>query len=80
MNRIAVFMLLVASTISWSMPIKAQSTGVAKYARQSRKASKSAANEQRKAMKMYVKAQRQSAKKANRQTRYPTRLGPRLPR
>jgi hypothetical protein len=69
MNRIVVFTLLVASSVSWSIPAKAQSTGVAKYARQSRTASKNAAKEQRKAWKKYMKAQRESVKKANRQTR-----------
>ena len=80
MNRIVVFTLLVASSVSWSIPAKAQSTGVAKYARQSRKASKNAAKEQRKAWKKYMKAQRESVKKANRHTRYPTRVSARLPR
>jgi hypothetical protein len=47
-------------------PAKAQSTGVAAYARNSRKADKNAANAQRKAMKKFAKAQRKSAKKANR--------------
>lgn len=79
MNRIAVFTLLAALSLSWSIPVKAQSTGVARYARQSRKASKKAAKEQRKLRKKYVKAQREAAKKANRQTGYRTPARARLP-
>jgi hypothetical protein len=81
MSRIAVFTLLVALSVSWSVPAKAQDTGVAEYARQSRKANKKAAKEQRKAVKKYVKAQRKArkksmkgqrkaVKKANHHTRY----------
>jgi hypothetical protein len=70
MTRIAVFTLLFALNVSWSIPAKAQNTGVAEYARQSRKASKKAAKQQRKATKKYVKAQRKAVKKANRQTKY----------
>jgi hypothetical protein len=73
MSRIVLFTLLVTSSVSWSMPAKAQSTGVAKYARQSGKASKNAAKEQRKLWKQYMKAQRESVKNANRHTKYPTR-------
>ena len=73
MNRIAVFTLLAALGVSWSIPVKAQDTGVAEYVRQSRKANKKAAKEYRKAQKKYVKAQRKALKKANRHTRYPTR-------
>jgi hypothetical protein len=73
MNRIAVFTLLVALSVSWSISAKAQGTGVAEYARQSRKANKKAAKEQRKAWKKSVKAQRKALKKANHHTRYPTR-------
>jgi len=40
MNRIAVFTLLAALNVSWSIPAKAQGTGVAEYVRQSRKANK----------------------------------------
>jgi hypothetical protein len=72
MNRIAVFTLLAALSVSWSIPAKAQDTGVAEYARQSRKANKKAAKEQRKAWKKYVKAQRKGVKKANRHTTYRT--------
>ena len=66
MNRFAVFTMLIASSVPWSMPAKAQSTGVAKFARQSNKASKKAAKDQRKTWKQYVKAQRASSKNANR--------------
>jgi hypothetical protein len=69
MNRIAVFALLVALSVSWSMPAKAQGTGVAEYARQSREADKKAAKKQRKVAKKYVKAQRKAVKKANRHAR-----------
>ena len=79
MNRIAVFTLLVALSVSWSIPAKAQSTGVAKYARQSRKASKKAAKDQRKTWKKYVKAQREAVKKGNRHTRSRTTASARLP-
>jgi hypothetical protein len=73
MNRIAVFTLLVALSVSWSISAQAQGTGVVEYARQSRKANKKAAKEQRKAWKKSVKAQRKALKKANHHTRYPTR-------
>ena len=80
MNRIAIFTLLAALCVAWSMPAKAQSPGVAEYARNSRerdkksakqqnKKLKKASKKQRKAMKKYTKAQRKSAKKANRSTR-----------
>jgi uncharacterized lipoprotein NlpE involved in copper resistance len=69
MKRIAAFTLLVALSVSWSIPAKAQGTGVAEYARQSRKADKKAAKIQRKAVKKYVKAQRKALKKANRHAR-----------
>lgn len=66
MSRIAVFTLLAAFSASWPIPVKAQSTGVAEYARQSRKADKKAAKEHRKAMKKYAKAQRKTVKKPKR--------------
>jgi hypothetical protein len=72
MNRIAVFTLLVALSVSWSIPAKAQGTGAAEYARQSRKLNKKAAKEQRKAWKKYAKAQRKDLKRANRRTGYRT--------
>ena len=72
MSRIAAFTLLVALNVSWSIPAKAQGTGVAEYVRQSRKANKKAAKEYRKAQKKYVKAQRKALKKVNRHTTYRT--------
>jgi hypothetical protein len=65
MNRIAALTLLVALSVSWSIPAKAQSTGVAEYARKSRKADKNAAKQYRKAMKKSRKTQRRAVKKAN---------------
>jgi hypothetical protein len=79
MKRIAVFTLLVALSVSWSIPAQAQGTGVAEYARQSRKLNKKAAKEQRKALKESVKAQRKALKQANRPTRYPARASSRFP-
>ena len=79
MNRIAVFTLLAALNVSWSIAAKAQDTGVAEYVRQSRKANKKAAKEQRKAWKKYGKAQRKAVKQANRHTKYPTRASTRFP-
>jgi len=81
MKRIAVFTLLAASSIAWSLPAKAQSPGVAEYARNSRerdkkmakqenKRLKKASKKQRKAMKKYSKAQRKAAKKSNRHGTY----------
>jgi hypothetical protein len=77
MKRIAIFLLLVGLNAALLMPAKAQDTGVAEYARQSkiaakksakqqRKMVKKAAKKQRKAMKKYAKAQRKAAKKAHR--------------
>src|SRR5260370_7618427 len=40
MKRTALFQLLVALTVAWSIPAKAQSPGVAEYARQSMVAAK----------------------------------------
>jgi hypothetical protein len=71
MKRIAAFMLLIISSIAWVMPAKAQNTGALKYA-QTEKSSKKAAKDQRKMMKRYAKAQRASAKRANRHTKYRT--------
>jgi hypothetical protein len=76
MDRIAIFTLLVALAVSWSIPARAQDTGVAEYARQSRKGNKKAAKEQRKTWKKYVKAQRKALKKSNRHTRYRTPASP----
>jgi hypothetical protein len=77
MKRIAVFTLLAALSVAWSIPAKAQSPGVAEYARNSRefdkkssaqqnKKLKKASRKQQKAMKKYSKSQRKAAKKANR--------------
>ena len=79
-KRIVVFMLLVGLSGAWSIPVSAQSPGVAEYARESREASrksakkqqrmfKKASKKQRKAMKKYAKAQRKAAKRANRRAR-----------
>jgi hypothetical protein len=71
-KQIAAFTLLVVLSVVSSMPVKAQSSGVKEYARQSQiaakkqqKLQKKAAKKQRKAMKKYAKAQRKAAKKAN---------------
>jgi hypothetical protein len=73
MKRTALFTLLVALSVAPSIPAKAQSPGVAEYARQSivaakkqQKANRKAAKKQQKAMKKYAKAQRKAAKKTNR--------------
>jgi hypothetical protein len=79
-KRIVVFMLLVGFGGAWSIPVNAQSPGVAEYARASREASrksakkqqrmfKKASKKQRKALKKYAKAQRKAAKRANRRAR-----------
>src|SRR5438552_7194630 len=72
MKRIAVFTLLVALGVAWSIPAKAQHMSVAESARQSRKADKNqrkmnrkAAKKQQKATKKYEKAKRNATKKAN---------------
>ncbi len=77
MKRIAVFMLLAASIVAWSIPAKAQRTSVEqenerqyqKGAKTQRKTLKKAAKNQRKAMKKSEKAQRKATKKANRRYR-----------
>ena len=66
MSRIAAFTLVVALSVSWLIPAKAQSTGVAEYARKSRKADKHAAKQYREAMKKSLKTQRKAIKNANR--------------
>jgi hypothetical protein len=79
-KRIVVFLLLAGCGGAWSTAVNAQSPGVAKYARESREASrksakkqqrmfKKASKKQRKAMKKYAKAQRKAAKRANRRAR-----------
>jgi len=79
MSRIAIFTLLFALSVSWSIPVQAQGSGTAEYARRSRKANQKAAKEQRKVWKKYVKARRQEIKKSNRRTRYRTSARGRLP-
>jgi len=79
MKRIAIFTLLVALSVSWSIPVQAQGTGAAEYARRSGKANKKAVKEQRKAWKKYVKLRRQEVKKSNRRTRYRTSARGRSP-
>ena len=80
MKRISVFALLVALHGGWLAPARAQSPGVAEYARNSREIDKKNAKEQnrrlkkasrkqQKAMKKYAKAQRKAAKRANRSAR-----------
>jgi hypothetical protein len=78
MKRTAHFTLFVALSVAWSIPAKAQSPGVAEYARQSLVAAKKqqetyrkAAKKQRKAMKKYEKAQRNAAKKEAKRTNRP---------
>jgi len=75
MKRTALFTLLVALSVAWSLPAKAQSPGVAEYARQSmaaakklQKTNRKAATKQQKAMKKYEKAQRNDAKKEAKKT------------
>jgi hypothetical protein len=80
MKRIAVLAVLVGLSVSGSLPVQAQGTGAAEYARRSRKANQKAAKEQRKAWKKYAKAQRKAVKKSNRRTRYRTSASGRLPR
>jgi hypothetical protein len=74
MKRIALFITLVALSVLRSIPVKAQSPGVAEYARESREASrksakkqqkllKKAARKQRKPMKKYAQARRKAAKR-----------------
>jgi hypothetical protein len=75
MKRAALFTLLVALSVAWPIPAKAQSPGVAEYARQSmaaakkqQKTNRKAAKKQQKAMKKYEKAQRKAAKKEAKKT------------
>jgi F0F1-type ATP synthase epsilon subunit len=80
MKRIAVFALLLVLHGGWLAPARAQSPGVAEYARRSREMDKKSARQQnrmlkkaskkqQKAMKKYAKAQRKAAKRANRRSR-----------
>jgi hypothetical protein len=73
MKRIAALSLLVALSVPWPIPVKAQRISVAEGERRSRKANKKqekinkkAAKKQRKAVKKAAKAQRKADKKANR--------------
>jgi len=75
MKRTPLFTLLVALSVAWSIPAKAQSPGVAEYARQSmveakkqQKTYRKAAKKQQKAMKKYEKARRKAAKKESKKT------------
>jgi TfoX/Sxy family transcriptional regulator of competence genes len=69
MRRIVAFILLVASSVAWSIPATAQrdhareNREARKAAKQNRKAAKKTAKMQRKAMKKSQKAQRKAAKK-----------------
>jgi hypothetical protein len=76
MKRIAALSLLVALSVPWSIPVKAQRMSVTEGERRSQKAAKKqekinkkAAKKQRKAMKKAAKAQRKADKKANRSYR-----------
>jgi hypothetical protein len=72
MKRIAVFALLVALSVAWSMPAQAQHRNVAETARQSRKADKKQQKINRKAAKRQQKAFKKGAKadkKANRRAK-----------
>lgn len=75
MKRTTLFTLLVALAVAWSIPAKAQSPGVAEYARQSmveakkqQKTYRKAAKKQQKAMKKYEKVQHKAAKKEAKKT------------
>lgn len=75
MKRTPLFTLLVALSVAWSISAKAQSPGVAEYARQSmveakkqQKTYRKAAKKQQKAMKEYEKARRKAAKKESKKT------------
>jgi hypothetical protein len=76
-KRIVLLVLLAALSFGWCAPSRAQSPGVAEWARNSRENSKKSAKQtnkllkkaskkQRKAMKKYAKAQRKAARKAER--------------
>ena len=72
MKRIAALSLLVALSVPWSIPVKAQRISVAEGERRSRKATKkqkkinkNAAKKQQKAMKKAANGQRKADKKAN---------------
>ncbi|HXP42189.1 MAG TPA: hypothetical protein VN833_18190 [Candidatus Acidoferrales bacterium] len=73
MKRIAALMLLLASSVAWSMPRKTERTNIGengrearKAAKQQRKATKKVAKKQRKAMKRSQRAQRKAGRKTRR--------------
>ena len=63
MKRVAALALLAAVSISWLIPAKAQGTGVAEYAGQSRQADRKAARKQEKAIRKNMKVQQKAAKR-----------------
>jgi uncharacterized membrane protein len=72
MKRIAVFTLLVALSVAWSIPAEAQRVSAAENARLSQKAAdkqqrmlRKAAKKQRKAMQKDEKARRKAVKKSS---------------
>ena len=73
MKRLAIFLVLIATSVAWSIPAHAQreNTSIGENGREARKAAKQqrksvnkAAKKQRKAMKKYQKAQRKQARNA----------------
>ncbi len=75
MKRFAVFLLLAAASVAWSVPASAErenrsigenSREARKAAKQQQKASKKIGKKQRKAMKKYQKQQRRAAKQQKR--------------
>jgi hypothetical protein len=73
MKRIPAFILLVALSLAWSMPAKAQIFSGPNSARQAQKAAKKqqkaqnkATKKQQKSMQKYEKAQQKAAKRAQR--------------
>ena len=69
MKRIAALILLLSSSVAWSLPGKTENRSIGengsearKAAKQQQKASRKIAKKQRKAMKKYQKAQRKAAK------------------
>ena len=73
MKRIAAFILLLASSIAWSLPGKTENRSIGENAReakraakQQQKASRKIAKRQRKAMKKYQKAQRKATRRTGR--------------
>ena len=73
MKRLAIFLVLIATSVAWSIPAHAQreNTSIGENGREARRAAKQqrksvnkAAKKQRKAMKKYQKAQRKQARNA----------------